>query len=356
MLVVSRHIFVWTQTIRFRLAGNLHIFHLSYAINIASGLLLISLSVAIVSSEEYLAILNGFVLFFNRNLPKTQEKLSKRLEKLVTIFSTCLIGTGFVVSLIAIISPKAPMMLGNVIPEKHFILPLRILVTIHTIHVLLVSYINMSINGSFVLSYSMAMKSFISQAFHPTSLKPCQIMQLFRTAQVLQCWFLDALGFCLIPVHFVATNLVVFCNYVLIRHHQDLKPSACLIMLLWSLLGGGFWSMVLEMGGYTHVQSKKTMNEWKLHDWGSKFDNRMMSKFRYIFISLFLQFLAIFILLACVVAISTEQLGDSNSRDSRAAEAIAVTGQFQYTYPDGKVQTVSYTADENGFHPSSTIM
>ena len=57
------------------------------------------------------------------------------------------------------------------------------------------------------------------------------------------------------------------------------------------------------------------------------------------------------------------ELSDGTSRSEQGVlqnagtenEFLLVTGTFQWTAPDGQVTQVSYTADENGYHPKVTL-
>ncbi|XP_053663081.1 flexible cuticle protein 12-like [Anopheles marshallii] len=40
--------------------------------------------------------------------------------------------------------------------------------------------------------------------------------------------------------------------------------------------------------------------------------------------------------------------------DNEDVPALAITGQYEFTDPDGKRYIVKYTADENGFNPTIT--
>lgn len=111
---------------------------------------------------------------------------------------------------------------------------------------------------------------------------PPLLWSAWRTVQVLQGRINDFIGIVLIPVQMICSKMVVICVFLVIQHSNELSPSRKLLWIIWAVLTGIFWSMVLLLGGYIYLYGKKVLISWKYHKWEgiSRLEKRIMSRFR----------------------------------------------------------------------------
>jgi hypothetical protein len=98
---------------------------------------------------------------------------------------------------------------------------------------------------------------------------------------VLHKGVLGAIGFVFVPLHFIAGQCVVFCQYSLIKQWNTLD-SASKGML--GITGAGlllFWVGVLETAGRFHKLSRSSVESWKKEGKmsGSKYERKVIGRF-----------------------------------------------------------------------------
>jgi len=105
------------------------------------------------------------------------------------------------------------------------------------------------------------------------------IIRFHRSMHVLRKSFLRVIRPTLVPLHCCSLKLNIFCNFVIIRHHETSPSSVIIVLAVWSLACTLVCGLILEKGGYTYKSSDRTINSWKTYDWGSRRSNAIMSKF-----------------------------------------------------------------------------
>jgi len=110
--------------------------------------------------------------------------------------------------------------------------------------------------------------------------KPPMLLSAYRTIQVLQTIGLNPLGPCIIPTQAYFGQVIVFCAYMVFKHHDNMKRSLVIMMIAWACISAVFWSTVLLMGGYLHLYGKKVLESWKYHEWSSRTEGKLVTKFQ----------------------------------------------------------------------------
>jgi len=234
-------------------------------------------------SDKFTSILNPKVL-----------KTSHQLEVILSILIFNLMGTGIFISVVFALFPKAPILLGNLIPDNYFNRPIRLLHTILYAHYFTVIYANLAVIGVITAICGTQMMSFVTNEFHVgktgkalstyrtsnTWRRMDNLIIQYKSTQIIHEHFMKILGFLLAPIHAVITNLILFCNYIVIRHRHEVHPSLVAMLMIWSIFGTVFWSILLKIGGLAFLHGKKVLHSWMVHDWGTSFNNRLMMRFR----------------------------------------------------------------------------
>lgn len=115
---------------------------------------------------------------------------------------------------------------------------------------------------------------------NPSFRRPRTVRTIYRKLEISHK---RILGFCshiLIPIQALTLQLVLFCSYVLFNHWRSLDRAAALQFFNWCLFASSTWSSILQLSGMIYVKSKRTLVSWKQKNWGNRWENRLMSKFR----------------------------------------------------------------------------
>lgn len=104
----------------------------------------------------------------------------------------------------------------------------------------------------------------------------------WRTVQILMLNINDMFGILMVPIQCVILQLVVYCAVLLSRRCNDMHFTTIVMYIGWSIIFGGFWSMVLLGGGYLHYFTDKIVKSWKYHSWAGlrSREKRIIAKFR----------------------------------------------------------------------------
>jgi len=237
--------------------------------------------------------LSPFPVLYTSVLNRKTRLASNQLNIiLITLFISCM-GTGVFLAICVIFYPKYPIHFGNVIPTEYFTAPVHLLHSIYYVQCHLVIYANMNVIVFIITIYGSQVIPFVAREFYvgqmnskkfyrtSNALRTVKNMLIeYRSIELLHEHFMGVLGFILVPLHFVFVKLILFCWYVLIRHSSGLRSEISGVFFMWSFAGCLFWSGLLQIGGAAYVQSDGVLHSWKLKDWGSSYNNRLMSKFR----------------------------------------------------------------------------
>lgn len=83
----------------------------------------------------------------------------------------------------------------------------------------------------------------------------------------------------IIPVQTLITQIVLYCNYILITQWDHLETMIVAILLMFAILFTVLWTVGLEIAGQFHRTNIHILRSWKYFDW-SKSEMKQLSKFR----------------------------------------------------------------------------
>jgi len=190
-----------------------------------------------------------------------------------------------------IANPRSPMSFGSIIPDQYINSFVQILNIAVNVHGTILIYTMLCVFHTCTVTYGVLSTSFISKEFYVSrklssknetinSFRKSQnIIRFYRSIQVLHKSFLRVVGPTFVPLHCCSLKLTIFCNFVIIRHYETTPRSVIIILAIWSLACTLVWGLILEKGGYTYKCCERTMNSWKIYDWGSRRSNAIISKF-----------------------------------------------------------------------------
>ncbi|CAL8132163.1 unnamed protein product [Orchesella dallaii] len=288
------------QTIRFKVLEDVENFNISFAFFLGLNIVCVALITTSIFSNQLLLSFNGFLSFFERISDNYACWMNPaivkttRITETLLIVSTCgIIGMSTLISIILILFPQAPVTIGFFIPDKYFTLPIRIFVSIAYITAIVLSAANLTAVLQIIIVYLIYMTILVTKEFRicGNARKPTvylttnrlrsvkNIMTEYRGTQVLHLNFLLIAGQFLVPVATVVTNLVIFCNYVVISQRNEMNSFVVAMLATWSVAASVFWCAILEVGRYIYGNGNKVLMSWKRTDWGSS-NNSLMNKFR----------------------------------------------------------------------------
>lgn len=121
---------------------------------------------------------------------------------------------------------------------------------------------------------------FINYQTVPAYRRPRNIRKFYRLLEMTHRRILGFCSYVFIPLQTLALQLILFCTYVLFNHWKTLNRPATIQFFNWLVFATCAWSSVLQVSGMIYDHSRKTLLSWKLKNWGSRFENRLMSRFR----------------------------------------------------------------------------
>lgn len=103
----------------------------------------------------------------------------------------------------------------------------------------------------------------------------------WRAAEILVININNVFGLLLIPVQTLMMNLVIFSVILVTRHYKHMHFTSLVLYIGWPIVHGGFWTILLLIGGYLHLYSGKTLRSWKYHQWDniSTLEKKVLLKF-----------------------------------------------------------------------------
>ncbi|CAL8125320.1 unnamed protein product [Orchesella dallaii] len=110
--------------------------------------------------------------------------------------------------------------------------------------------------------------------------KPPMLIMAYRTLQILQLKTTLVIGRLLIPTQTIALKLAVFSTFMIVKNGHRMRGTTVAMMIGWVVASVLIWSLVLLMGGYLHEYGIRGLKSWKYHQWESREERQVMSKFR----------------------------------------------------------------------------
>ncbi|CAL8128199.1 unnamed protein product [Orchesella dallaii] len=268
--------------------------------------------------EEMVGLFNRVVVFFNFvqrvYLPKTFDP-NKCVANKVIDFGTALMLVAFTVlilftSSVMIIFPRLPFLIGSIIPEKYFILPVRLIVTPIQIYISVSVHITTLLLGISIYYYLCMITPIVTQELRMDQKKyktldrlrtPETLIKVYRSLQLLNISATYSCGPFIVPQQFIFSKFIVYCNYMLIVYSQQMSWATICLLGFWAFTFSLYWTTLLSFGGYLYVHCRRVLLSWKYHTWNCSSDTKLMSKFRRSCTPITLQFGTTFIIKSLTV-------------------------------------------------------
>jgi hypothetical protein len=107
-----------------------------------------------------------------------------------------------------------------------------------------------------------------------------RIVSVYRSIEILHIGLVELLTWGIFPLRFVFTNLILFCNFMLIRHFHDLDIPTKAILCVWSMMALCVWTIFLQFGGHLYTGSWAAIKSWKYFQWQNRFEGKIFGKVR----------------------------------------------------------------------------
>jgi len=191
---------------------------------------------------------------------------------------------------ILIYDPRGAVFLGDLIPQKYFYFPVKLLVIFFHAYILLSIHTGSVAVGTATAIYSFYFAPILirelrigkSRNFYKMSAKlrrPKNIRHVYRSLQIIQANIFSFLGRFLFMCHGNFLVSTLFLNFVLIRYWGQLQIVTKIQFLIWTYVLMTFWACVLELGRFLLTKGNKTLRSWKGGKWKSATNNNLMKKF-----------------------------------------------------------------------------
>lgn len=288
--------FVIIQSFRFHQSGDLDSFNLCVTC-IFMGLMSVEVFLVLIFfSYENLSFINSLLLFL-RHVNKVympiynpnRELNTKLFELVIVILLVGLSGMGGLSCLYFLFYPMSPCLIGSVFPQTTF-LPFRLFMlylfpqylTFSMLSTALITLTGLMIYGLIAVPFMvkelrMDKKTYISKCQLRT---PSNLILVYRSSQILQTQMLNIVEYIIVPSQAIVTNVILFSSVMLIKQGYRMSMASKGMLGSWGIICTIGWTVVLMIWGYMHWYGKKLLDSWKYHQWPTKRDRALMSKFR----------------------------------------------------------------------------
>jgi len=223
-------------------------------------------------------------------------KTGNSVDIFIAVSAISLSAQAILGSITLALFPRLPILMGYSVPEKHFTVLVRMFCTFtySTNSFTIVANFMVIIVIVFMYFFYMTIlvteefrtfgngNNIVSHRYRTISLLrtvPYTILE-YRSTQILHQSFLEIFGFMLAPIHSLCTTIVIFCSFVIISYRHEIHSSEIFVLLLYIVVGGSYWFVVLEFGGLIYSKGGQVLLSWSVNDWGSAYNNKLMTKFR----------------------------------------------------------------------------
>jgi hypothetical protein len=86
-----------------------------------------------------------------------------------------------------------------------------------------------------------------------------RIVSVYRSIEILHLGLVEVTGWGILIFQFLLSDLILFCNFMLIRHTDDLDISTKGILCFWSMISLCAWTTVLQFSGHLYTGSGATL-------------------------------------------------------------------------------------------------
>ncbi|CAL8085921.1 unnamed protein product [Orchesella dallaii] len=290
-------LFVYYQCIRFKLEGNIDGFNSLFTFFIGSIIIIIAFLIHNLYHTDLVGLVNNYVHFMYRledkympDLDHRSTKSMKALEFLIWYLIISMTASGFLLALMSIVVPSNPLLPTCLIPPNvtygiilkmvlfslQMFIPFPVYGAISLTMIVIVVY-----TATVIPFFTNELRIGMGQYKTKNSLRtPKNLMVTFRSFQLLHQIGMACFGVFIVPCQTTFSNMILFSNFMFIRHRAEMQPETNCLLVIWSTLCLLFWMVVLELGGRLHLRGREVLKSWKLHDFGDKSVNRFMSRFR----------------------------------------------------------------------------
>ncbi|CAL8070838.1 unnamed protein product [Orchesella dallaii] len=192
-------------------------------------------------------------------------------------------------SIIMILFPRFPVLVGSIIPDAYFILPVRLIVTSLQIYVSVSIHITTMMWVTTVYYYLCLVTPICTQELRMDGRKfktfrrlrtPEALIKVYRSLQLLNNLAMYICGPFVVPQQMIFSKFIVYNNYMQIVYSHQISLATASLLGFWALGFSFYWTVVLSFGGYLYCNTNRVLLSWKYHNWDCKKDTKLMSKFR----------------------------------------------------------------------------
>lgn len=293
-------VFICFQAIRFKKIRDFNSFNLSYTfvigtfIVIVTNVLNVFLYKDVIRLFEAMIILNNYLSmnFLKHGNPVTR-RYSLILNSLAIIITFSLPAAGIMLFSSFCLYPNLPVLFGNLISNESYHWWVAVPCAIFYGSSMCVMYGNLAFLSEILVVYMMVFVPILTHEFNLSSKFPSSKYQMkdsmrtqssnliavYRAVQLLHGYCMSIFGVFLVPLHGLILHLVGFGIFLGVEHRKDLHISTLFPVSLWCVFGFVLWVTVLMVGGFMHLQGRRTIRSWTLYKWRDPLETKIMKKF-----------------------------------------------------------------------------